>query len=237
MNDTELVALVRQSVAEVHATTPVAQIISRGHAARTRRRLAGAAGLTAGVAAGSALIVGLTGVLGASPGRNTGATRPPPSTQTVRTGGFVLTANANGTLTLTLSQVIDPVALQQALAQHGIPALVKDNTFCASNPAAPDPTSSGVLTVQPPFRPKAGLRPVPPSPVYAHGHSKNADQLIAHTKMVINPAAMPAGTELFFGYAPGDHEVAANLIYTRSYTCSSLLPQAGIQLPNEGAKG
>jgi hypothetical protein len=41
---------------------------------------------------------------------------------------------------------------------------------------------------------------------------------------VINPAAMPAGTELFFGYFNSDRTLTGNLIYTNSYTCSSGLP-------------
>ena len=107
---------------------------------------------------------------------------------TIRTAAFTLTRNANGTDTLTLgnSQVLDPAALQQALAQHGIPALVKTDTSCWSNPALPGPASIGVLTVE---RPDGTPVPSGPHPVS-----------IDHDVTVINPAAMPAGTELFFGY-------------------------------------
>jgi hypothetical protein len=44
---------------------------------------------------------------------------------------------------LTNSQIFDPAAFQQALAQHGIRALVKTGTYCTSNPPAPDPASIG----------------------------------------------------------------------------------------------
>ena len=44
----------------------------------------------------------------------------------------------------------DPAALQQALAQHGIRALVKTGTYCWPDPALPGPASIGVLTIQRP---------------------------------------------------------------------------------------
>jgi hypothetical protein len=44
---------------------------------------------------------------------------------------------------------------------------------------------------------------------------------------VINPAAMPSGTELFFGYFSSDHALFFDLIYTSSYTCSNGLPPGG----------
>jgi hypothetical protein len=197
-----------------------------------------AAGLgVAGVAAAITLTLALTGVL--SPVRPThsgGAAVPTPSggtpvptqsTGTFRTVGFVLRANSNGTLTLTMRQVLDPAALQQALARHGIPALVKTGAYCTSNPAAPDPTSIGVLSANLPFKPTPGLtfKPTPGlvqprQPVHPRGFT-------AFTRTVINPTAMPTGTELFFGYVPGDSLVYAGLIDTNSYTCSSQPPTPG----------
>ncbi len=186
-----------------------------------------AAGLgVAGVAAAITLALALTGVLGSvrptqtggttGPTQRTGTTGPTQSTGTVRTVGFVLTANSNGTLTLTMRQVLDPAALQQALARHGIPALVKTGTYCSSNPAAPDPTSIGVLQANLPFKTPRGLHP---------------SGIMALTRTVINPAAMPTGTELFFGYVPGHSLVSAGLIYTNSYTCSSRPPTSGPKSP------
>src|SRR5439155_26984135 len=67
-------------------------ITARGRA-RRRRRLSAVAGLSvAGAAAGTALAIGLTGVLG--PARTPG---------TIRTGSFTLVSNANGTATLTIN--------------------------------------------------------------------------------------------------------------------------------------
>jgi queuine/archaeosine tRNA-ribosyltransferase len=46
---------------------------------------------------------------------------------------------------------------------------------------------------------------------------------------VINPAAMPAGTELFLGYVNTGrvHALNARLIYANSYTCSTGVPPRG----------
>ena len=99
--------------------------MARGRARRTRR-LAGVAGLSvAGAAAGTALAVGLTGVLG--PARTPG---------TIRTASFTLASNANGTATLTINpkELLDPAALQSDLAQDGIPAKVTSGSFCSSDP-------------------------------------------------------------------------------------------------------
>jgi hypothetical protein len=177
------------------------------------------AGITAVASAGSvALGLGLSGVLGAAPARSTGTigTAAPARTPgTIRTAAFTLTSNANGTdtLTLTESQMLNPAALQQALAQHGIKALVKTDTYCSSSPAAPDPGSIGVLTVQ-----HANGTPLPnPSPAV----KTPANFVPAENVTVINPAAMPTGTELFFDYVHSDHGLLFDLIYTGSYTCSN----------------
>ena len=232
-NDSTLTRELRDSLSELATPErpPLAAITNRGRAHR-RRRLAGFAGLGAtGVAAGTALALGLTGVLGAAPARGTGTIRlgaaparsTSSSTGTIRTAAFTLTSNANGTdtLTLTHSQMFDPAALQRALAQHGIPALVKTDASCSSSPPAPDPGSLGVLSIRPPVESPRFAALVP-------GDLKSSDlnRIVDHTVTVINPAAMPSGTELFFGYFNSDHLLAVNLIYTKSYTCSN-----GPQLP------
>ena len=203
---------------------PLAAITSRARV-HQRRRLAGSSGLgVTGAAAATVLALGLTGALGATPARSTGAIRVSPVRSTgtsagaIRTGAFILTSNVNGTdtLTLTLSQMLDPATLQQALTQHGIPALVKTDTYCSSNPAAPDPVSTGVLSVKLPAGLPHTMVPAPSGPA-----PSEVTQLAARTVTVINPAAIPSGTELFFGYSSDIHAVFTDLIYTNSYTCSS----------------
>jgi hypothetical protein len=192
--------------------------------AHQRRRLARFAGLgvTGGVV-GVALVLGLTSALGAAPVRSAGPSpvvaAPSTTSGTIRSPAFILTSNVNGTDTLTLSmdQILDPATLQLALIQHSIPALVKTGTFCTSNPAPPDPVSAGVLS---PFQPPGGVPhamvPAPSGPA-----PSDVQEIAAHTVTVINPAAIPSGTVLFFGYSNSIHAVFTDLIYTRSYSCSS----------------
>ncbi len=232
MNDQELITAVRQSVHGVRMNVPAEQIVSRSRAIRAsgHRRLA--AGITAVAAAGSvALGLGLSGARGAAPNGATGTihgtgtiheTGRIHGTGTIRMAAFTLTGNANGTdtLTLTHSQMFDPAALQQALAQHGIPALVKTDTYCSSNPAAPNPASIGVLSVRAPG-------PQPPRGVFSNLTPSEMNRIAAGTRTVINPAAMPSGTELFFSYVNSGHALFFDLIYTSSYTCSNAPPPGG----------
>ena len=113
----------------------------------------------------------------------------------------------------------NPATLQQALNQDGIPALVETGTYCVSSPAAPNTTSIGVLSVQPPGGSPQGAKPATSATTPAE-----ANELAARTVTVINPAAIPSGTELFFGYSSTDQALFTDLIYTSSYTCSSGQP-------------
>jgi hypothetical protein len=73
----------------------------------------------------------------------------------------------------------------------------------------------GVVTVQ-----VHNNTPLPnPSPAY----KTPAGFVPADIVTVINPAKMPSGTELFFGYVSRDRGLFFDLIYTSSYTCSGFL--------------
>jgi hypothetical protein len=219
-NDSALTRELRDSLSAltVPGRPSLAAITSRGRA-RQRRHRAGFAGLgVTGAIAGTAVTLALAGVLGIGPLGGTGTIPPGPptarSTGTIRTAAFTLTGNANGTdtLTLTAGQVFDPAVLQRALAQHGIPALVKADAWCSSSPAAPNLASIGVLAFSSPVKTSQGGQPL---------GSRVQGRIGSHISAVINPAAMPSGTELFFGYYDSDHALSPNLIYTRSYTCVS----------------
>jgi hypothetical protein len=95
-------------------------------------------------------------------------------------------------------------------------ALVKTGIYCSSSPAAPDPASIGVLSVRLPVNPPHVMVPAPSGPA-----PSELKQIAARTATVINPAAMPSGTELFFGYSTSIHALFTDLIYTSSYTCSN----------------
>jgi hypothetical protein len=128
-NDGALTDELRDSLAELAAPQrpPLAAITTRGRA-HQRHRLAGFAGLSVTcLAVGTALALGLTGVLGAAHARSTG---------TIQTASFTLASNANGTDTLTINvdEVLDAAALQRDLQRYGIPATVTSGSFCSSDP-------------------------------------------------------------------------------------------------------
>lgn len=147
-----------------------------------------------------------------------------PARGTLQTGAaFTLTSYANGTVTLNLSQLFDPAALQRALAQHGIPALVKIGNYCSSSPAAPNPGRDGVLSPTG----WAGTRHRA-APARGGGFTEGGNfpgkpsqlaPMVDPVTMVIDPAAMPSGTELFVGDYDLGHTLYFDLIYTRSHTC------------------
>jgi hypothetical protein len=199
---------------------PLAAITSRGRTHQRRRR-AGFAGLgAAGAAAGTVLALGLTGILGAAPAHRTSPTEtaaPARGTGTIRTADFTLTSNANGTASLFffgLTPGRDAAALQQALAQDGIPALVKTDTYCSSNPPAPSPVGTlGHPHVVFAYHVPGGTPGSLPPAV--------SDTVPVGTEMLLDPARMPSGTELFLSYFNRENVLYFDLIYTSSYTCHS----------------
>jgi len=215
-DDTALAQELRDCLSElgVPERPSLAAIISRGRVHR-RRWLARFAGLGGAAVAGLALGLGLAGVFGADPARRTGP---------AQTAAFTLTSYSNGTTALNVGQLFDPAALQRALAQHGIRALVKTGSYCSSHPAAPDPGRLGVLSVPAPGSPRhratrarsgrgvmeSGTFPVRPSQLAP---------FVDPVTMVINPAAMPSGTELFIGNFNLGHTLFLDLIYTSAHTC------------------
>jgi hypothetical protein len=205
-DDSALTAELVDSLAEVAVPgrPPLAAITSRGRV-HWRRRLAALAGL-GGTGAGAllALTLGLTGVFSAAPAPGA-----------LQTGdAFTLTSYANGTVSLKLSQVFDPAALQRALAGHGIPALAKTGTYCSSNPAVSAPAGRRVLSIPRgiPDILQTGNWPVKPSQLAP---------FVDPVSMVLDPAAMPPGTELFIGNYNLGHAVFVSVIYTDSHTCSN----------------
>ena len=105
-----------------------------------------------------------------------------------------------------------PAALQRALAQHGIPALVKTGTYCSSSPAVPAPVGRRVLTITRgvPDIIQTGNFPVKPSQLAP---------FVDPISVVLDRAARPSGAELFIGDFNLGHTVFFGLIYTNSHTC------------------
>ena len=201
MSDNEVLRTAADSLSAVPVASPpdVEAIMARGRARRTRR-LSAVAGLSvAGAAAGTALALGLTGVLG--PARTPG---------TIRTAAFTLASNANGTATLTINpkELLDPAALQSDLAQDGIPAKVTSGSMCSSDPA-PAGFSQVVSVNWPPNASPSGVQPtitIDPSAMPAGAELSVGD------------------FQLSSGQAAGQQQADFVLIDTSSNACSSTPP-------------
>jgi hypothetical protein len=171
------------------------------HPRRVSRR--GAAGITAAVAGGALVLsLAVAGVFGSA------ARGPAHSTSPIHLAAFTLVSNPDGTTTLTLrpQEFNDPAVLRHALAQHSIPALVKIGSFCSSNPEPP--SNRAVRFSAPPLSVSAG-------------HRHPAGQ----ATVIIDPSALPAGTELSFGVFPRDTlMVSMTTIYDHAYTCTTSPP-------------
>jgi hypothetical protein len=135
MDDNELITIVRESVADVHSATPVAQVISRGRAVRARRRAPAVAGAAAALA-GTALVV--TTLLPSG--------HPATSPASVRLAAWTVAKEANGDIDVTIRQLDNPIGLQSTLRADGLPVNV---TFSRHSPSASCqlyPTTGHVLS-------------------------------------------------------------------------------------------
>jgi len=195
------------------ARPPAAADIIRQGDRRRRRSLArqSLGGLSAAGVVGAGVALGL-GLTGSAPGHGTG---------TIRTAAFTLVSNADGTATLTINPnvLLEPATLQRDLAHDGIPALVTVGSFCSSDPAPAG--FSEVVSLQ-----KIPRDELPaPSPGTSPGPKPRH---LPDRTMTINPAAMPAGTELSFGnfQLANGAQTSFALIDTASYTCTSTAPAA-----------
>ena len=202
MSDNEVLRAAAESLSAMPVASPpdVAAITARGRARRARR-LSAVAGLSvAGAAAGTALAVGLTGVLG--PARTPG---------TIRTASFTLASNADGTATLTINpkELLDPAALQSDLAQDGIPAKVTSGSFCSSDPHPAGFSQVVSVNWPPDASPQSGRQPtitIDPSAMPA-----GAELSVGYFQLSSGPAA-------------GEQQADVVLINTSSNTCTSTPP-------------
>ena len=115
MNDNELITALRQSFTDVHATTPVEQIARRSRVVRARRRIPRVAG-AAGVAGAAAL---------------TAIALLPASQPAVHLAAWTVVRHADGSIYVTINQLLDPAGLQKTLRADGVPASV---TFFSQEP-------------------------------------------------------------------------------------------------------
>jgi hypothetical protein len=122
MNDDELITVLREQRGKISMDTPVEQIISRGRAARTRRRLPGVA-VALGAAAATAFA--LTSAL---PGSH------PAGTHEAKLTAWTVVRQADGDILVTINELKDPAGLQSTLRADGVPASVsfagQQNSAC-----------------------------------------------------------------------------------------------------------
>lgn len=170
----DILCHVRESFSGLRMDVPVADFFAKGRLRRRNRlsALTAAAAATAGAATALTLTLG-----GPAPVRS--GNPPPSSTGSARLVAFSVDDGPGDSTTLTLYKGpqyprLDPSALRQALARHGIAALVTVGRFCR-------PTTG----------PKTGLSQVLHSSDVANGQA-----------IVIDGSAMPPGSRLSVGYFP-----------------------------------
>jgi hypothetical protein len=204
-DDDDVICQVRESFSGLRMDVPVQRVfaISRG---RRRRRLSGltaAAAATAGAAA--AVTLAHSGSAPARPGNPPSASPGP-----VKLAAFSVTNGPGDSTTLILHKGpkyprLDPAALRQALARHGIPALVTVGTFCRSTPGA----------------------------LAGSGEVVRALNQAGGSGMVIDGQAMPPGTRLSIGYFQGYVRMA--LIKDGApLSCSSTFHQPAVHITPSG---
>jgi hypothetical protein len=193
MNDNELITAVRESVAGVHATTPVEQILSRGRAVRARRRIPSLAGVVA-VAAGTVLAV--TVLLPAS--------HPAGHPPRVRLAAWTVVQQPGGNVMVTIRELHNPAGLQAELRADGVPATV---TFLSQlNPACYPWPGAALHGMHTPAGDTLFNNVFPPPPPGAPGGV-----------IVIRPSALPSGggVQLAAGFGPGANvRIGAGLVQT-----------------------
>ncbi len=164
MND-DVLTVLADRFSELDMTTPLEEIYARGRRHRKWRHL------TSAVAAGAATAVaaGLTAIAVAPAGH-------PAHPVSAQLTAFSISAGPNGTSILTLRKGeqyrLDPAALRQALAQHGIPAFITVGRACDSSP---EPTGLDQAVTE-------------------HRHPDGG------VTLTINPRGMPPASELSIGY-------------------------------------
>jgi len=214
LNDGAVLSAVRDSISGLPMPmAPGLEAIKARGRARRHRRVAGLSVAAAGACA--ALVVGVTG--GAPAARPAQQAGPAPAhhAAVVHLVAFTVAAGPDGTTTLTLypGQVANPDAVRQALAEHGIPALVTAGEFCRTA-VQPAPGVGDVVTLSGPKQiqiPANGQPTTQPGPI------------------VINGSNIPSGVELSIGYRQDSqqNEISFTLIVTGAPTTCTSIPDNG----------
>ena len=217
MTDDEVLDAVKQTLSNVQMDRPIEAIEQRGQARRRNRGLLGVVaggGLAAVVALAVALPMAANGSgqdpAGTDPaaaGSTAGSTAV--SAPAMEPVAFTVTRQADGSVELTLNykQVLNPDALQKALAEAGIAAVVKADVLCT--PKGKElPETKEVLRVK---------------------HVVEPDGSASRYDLVISPAKMPANSVVYFSVFPvqqgGGYAKAAQFLVLKDdpMSCRSLV--------------
>jgi hypothetical protein len=198
VNDDELLAAmrstltcVRDSMTDVHLDRPAAAITARARTRRLRRRLTGAGAV--GVAALAVALVGLplarpaghqsAGSASPAPDRSAPPARSASPGSSASSGGRSVHVNLDawsvnttpgGLVVVTIRELQDPALFRQTLAEAGVPAVVSVGEFC---------------------RPATNQSQITQQLIHVLKQSTSGGNVM----LTINPAAMPAGSELDIG--------------------------------------
>jgi len=127
MNDDELITVLREQRGTITMDTPVEQIIGRGRAVRSRRRLPAAALATAVLATAVLTAAAVTAAVTALPASH------PAGTHDAKLAAWTVVRQPGDGIVVTVSELRDPAGLQSTLRADGVPASV---TFTGQgNPA------------------------------------------------------------------------------------------------------
>ena len=167
MNDDKLMTTIKAPFAGVQLDMPVEQVMRRGRAIRTRRRLRlpAAAGALAAVAGAAVAAVALL---------------PAGHPATARLAAWTVSEQPGGTIKVTIRELRDPAGLQARLRADGVPASVS----FSQPPAACQLSNVPKGTLRPVF---TGYPPAPPGQTHVKFHPGQLRYV------VINPAAIPSG--------------------------------------------
>lgn len=192
-------------------TAPHVETITARARARRQRRVGGLS--IAGAGACAALAFSLLGGSGGAMPAAQHDSAPQHHAAPVQLTAFSVVTAADGRTTLTLypGEVANPNAVRQALAEHGIPALVTAGQFC----------QNGTLPGWPAIDQIARFLGAGPK------HAAN-DRPPGMT-VVIHGSAIPRGAKLSIGYrqGPQNREISFKLIQDGAHLTCTSLPDSG----------
>jgi hypothetical protein len=213
LNDGAVLSAVRDSMSGLRMPEAprLDAITARGRA--RRRRLGSLSIAAAGACAALVAVAGLAAGSGnAKPAVSAGHALQHQAVP-ARLAAFSVVTGPSGTTTLTLypGQTINPDAVRQALADHGIPALVTAGQFCRTA-TQPAPGVGDVVVIPP-----------RPNQVVTSGHPAGGQP--AGPTLTIYGSRIPSAVKLSIGYRqdPQNREISFTLIMANApLTCTSI---------------